>query len=113
MTDTTTLVLGGGIGGLTVATQLRRLTPPSHRIVVIERNKSFAACVSKLWVMTGEREDRSEGERDLADLAGTGIEMVAAEITAIDPVARTVQTTVGPFEGDYVCVALYSLGFFL
>ena len=106
MADATTLVLGGGIGGLTLATQLRRLTPDDHRIVVIEREQRFAAGLSKLWVMTGERADRSEGERSLADLAALGIEVVEAEVTAIDPSARTVETSAGTFEGDYLCVAL-------
>ncbi len=106
MSDSTTLVLGGGIGGLTAASQLRRLAPADHRIVVIERSQSFAACMSKLWVMTGERKDRGEGERELAKLDGLGIEVVQAEITAIDPAARIVQTTAGAFEGDYICIAL-------
>lgn len=83
MAGATTLVLGGGIGGLTVATQLRRLAPPDHRVVVIERSASFAACMSKLWVMTGERADKHEGERALADLAATGIEVVRAEISTL------------------------------
>ena len=106
MSSGTTLVLGGGIGGLTMASHLRRLAPSDHRIVVIERSERFAACMSKLWVMTGERKDRSEGERDLAELASTGIEVLQAEITSIDPVARTVQTSARTIEGDCICIAL-------
>ena len=106
MSRSTTLVLGGGIGGLTMAGHLRRLAPSDHRIVVIERSERFAACMSKLWVMTGERKDRSEGERDLAELASTGIEVLQAEITSIDPVARTVRMSAGTLAGDYICIAL-------
>jgi sulfide:quinone oxidoreductase len=106
MSAKTVLVLGGGIGGLTAATHLRRLSPPDLRIVVIERKQAFSVCMSKLWVMTGERRDPGEGERELSRLASTGIEFVHADIEAIDPTAKTVRTSAGTIEGDYIIVAL-------
>jgi sulfide:quinone oxidoreductase len=105
MSEQTVLVLGGGIGGLTTATHLRRLAP-EHRVVLIERSPTFAACMSHLWVMTGERPDVSEGERELAALSTKDIEVVQAEITAIDPVTRSIETSAGAFEGDTLVVAL-------
>ena len=106
MSGKTVLVLGGGIGGLTAATHLRRVAPTGTRIVVIEKSETFSVCMSKLWVMTGERKDPGEGERELSRLAGAGIEIVQADIEAIDPTARTVRTTASTMEGDYVIVAL-------
>ena len=106
MSRKTILVLGGGIGGLTAASHLRRLSPAEHRIVVIERKHAFSLCMSNLWVMTGERKDPRDGERELSRLASTGIEVVQAEIQAIDPAAKTVQTTAGTLEGDYIILAL-------
>ena len=106
MSEQTVLVLGGGIGGLTAATHLRRLSPSEHRIVLVERSQTFAACMSHLWVMTGERRDVAEGQRDLSQLTASGIEVVQAEILAIDPGARSVETTAGTLEGDYLIVAL-------
>ena len=105
MSKQTVLVLGGGIGGLTAATHLRRLSF-EHRVVLIERSATFAACMSHLWVMTGERPDITEGQRDLSQLAVSGIEVVQAEIEAIDPVARSVETTAGTFAGDSLVVSL-------
>jgi sulfide:quinone oxidoreductase len=105
MSKQTVLVLGGGIGGLTAATHLRRLSA-EHRVVLIERSPTFAACMSHLWVMTGERPDLTEGQRDLSQLAASGIEVVQAEIQAIDPVARKVETSAGAFAGDSLIVAL-------
>jgi len=106
MTEQTVLVLGGGVGGVTAATHLRRLSPSKHRVVLIERSPTFAACMSHLWVMTGERTDVAEGRRDLDGLANKDIEVVQAEIEAIDPTGRSVQTSAGVFGGDYIVVAL-------
>jgi sulfide:quinone oxidoreductase len=107
MSGKTVLVLGGGIGGLTAASHLRRLSSSAQpRIVLIERKRTFSVCMSNMWVMTGERMDTVEGERELSRLASTGIEVVRAEIQAIDPAAKVVRTTVGTFEGDYIVIAL-------
>jgi len=106
MSGKAVVILGGGIGGLTAAGRLRRLLPAEHRIVVVERNRTFAACMANMWLMTGERGDASEGERELAALAEKGIETVEAEIRRIDPAGRCVETSAGNLEGDYLVVAL-------
>ena len=106
MTGKTILILGGGLGGITAAGALRRLCGSEHRIVVIERNAKFSLCMANLWLMTGERQRPEEGERDLTQLAERGIEWLHAEIEAIDPVTRTVRTSVGTVAGDYLVIAL-------
>ncbi len=107
MSGKTILILGGGIGGLTAATHLRRLSSPAEpRIVVVERKQSFSVCMANLWIMTGERKDPVEGERELSSLASASLEVVQADIQAIDPAAKTVQTTAGTLEGDYIIVSL-------
>jgi sulfide:quinone oxidoreductase len=107
MSSKTVLILGGGIGGLTAASHLRRLSSPAEpRIVVIERKRTFSAPMSNLWVMTGERKDPREGERELSRLATAGVEVIQGDIEAIDPAAKTVQTTAGTLEGDYIIIAL-------
>ena len=106
MTGKTILILGGGLGGITAAGALRRLCGSEHRIVVIERKAKFSLCMANLWLMTGERQRPEEGERDLTQLAERGIEWLHAEIEAIDPVTRTVRTSVGTVVGDYLVIAL-------
>lgn len=106
MSGKTILILGGGLGGITAAGALRRLCGPEHRVVVIERNATFSLRMANLWLMSGERQRREEGERDLSRLADRGIEWQRAEIEAIDPVARTVRTSAGSLTGDYLVVAL-------
>ena len=106
MSEKTVLVLGGGLGGLMAASHLRRLSSPEHRIVVIEKKETFSLCMANLWLMTGERQAPEEGERELSKLATTGIEFVHGDIQAIDPAAKTVQTTAGALQGDYIIIAL-------
>lgn len=55
MTGKTILVLGGGVGGLTAANELRRLLAQEHRIVLIEKDSQHAFAPSFLWLMTGDR----------------------------------------------------------
>jgi sulfide:quinone oxidoreductase len=106
MSGRTILVLGGGLGGVTAAHHLRRLLAPEHRVVLIEKKQSFSLCMANLWLMTGERQDPREGERDLSGLTERGIEVVNGEIQAIDLEAKAVRTSTGTLEGDYLLVAL-------
>jgi sulfide:quinone oxidoreductase len=72
------VVLGGGLGGVTAATQIRRLLPAQHRVVLVERKQSFSLCMANLWLMTGERAEPQAGERRLEALTRQGIEVVQA-----------------------------------
>jgi sulfide:quinone oxidoreductase len=106
MTGKTTLILGGGWGGLTAAHHLRGLLPPEHRIVVIERSATFSLGVSNLHLMTGERESVQQIQRDMATMKRPGIEWVHAEVQTIDPQNRSVETDAGTLDGDYLVLAL-------
>src|SRR3989337_2738862 len=100
------LILGGGLGGLMAASHLRRLLPREHDVVVVEKKETFSLCMSNLWLMTGERATPEEGQRELAELAKKGIDWVRAEVETLDPTERTVQTSAGTLDGDYLVVAL-------
>ena len=106
MSGPTTLILGGGWGGLTAAHHLRGLLSPEHRIVVVERNDTFGLGVSNLWLMTGEREGLDQVRRDMHMLKSQGIEWVHAEASSFDPETRAVDTAAGRLAGDYVVLAL-------
>jgi len=106
MSGRTALVLGGGLGGLTAANHLRRLLAPEHRVVLIEKNQTFSLCMANLWLMTGERKDPREGERDLSKIGERGVELIHGTVDAIDPTTRTVGTSAGTVQGDYLIVAL-------
>jgi sulfide:quinone oxidoreductase len=105
MARRTVLVLGGGVGGLITANELRRELDPADRVVVIERERRHLFQPSLLWLMVGRRR-RDQIERPLRELLAPGVELVEAEVRSIDPVARRVETTAGVLEGDALVAAL-------
>jgi len=101
----TTLVLGGGIGGMVAANEMRRQLPSTHRVVLVEKNAQHAFAPSFLWLMTGDREPH-QIRRPLAGLLRRGVELVQAEVLGIDPVLRKVRTSAAEIPYDHVVVAL-------
>ncbi|MCC7016939.1 MAG: NAD(P)/FAD-dependent oxidoreductase, partial [Rhodospirillales bacterium] len=90
------VIVGGGFGGATVATELRRLAPTAET-VLIEPFDSFIPGSSALEVAFGAR-TIEQASRPYAGLAKLGVRVVKAEAQAIDPVVKTVATTAGTFE---------------
>lgn len=105
MPASTTLILGAGFGGIVCANTLRRLLPSEHRIVLIEKGSAFSFGAAKISVALGEKRP-AEIMSPLGALSKRGIELVTADITRIDPVRRSVDTTKGSFQGDHLVVAL-------
>lgn len=105
MASRTVLVLGGGVGGLVTANELRRRLDPADRVVFVERERRHLFQPSLLWLMVGRRR-RDQIERPLRELLARGVELIEAEVNSIDPAARRIETTAGAFTGDALVVAL-------
>ncbi len=101
----TTLILGGGFGGLACARALRAKTPDNHRIVVVDRAPLFFVGATKTWLALGKR-TAEEITRPRGSLLPAGIELVQADITRIDAASREVHTTAGTLHGDDLVIAL-------
>lgn len=104
---TTTLILGGGFGGLTCARALRAALPPEHKIIVVDRAPLFFVGATKTWVMLGEK-STEEITRQRAKLLPEGVDLVQADVMRIDAATREAQTTAGTFRGDHLVIALGS-----
>ena len=101
----TVLILGGGVGGLVTANELRAKLSKEHRIVLVDRETTFVFSPSFLWLMTGGR-TAPNISRPLARLQKKGIELIRGEIEAIDPKQRQVVVQGQTLPGDYIVLAL-------
>jgi len=99
------IILGAGFGGLELSTRLSEEFGGEADVVLIDKADGFVFGFSKLDVMFG-RTTADAVRHSYADVVKPGVQFVQAEITAIDPAVKRVDTTEGPFEGDIVVVAL-------
>lgn len=104
MVDAKGLILGGGFGGLTVASEIRNSRKAGVEITVVDRRGEFSMGLSKLWVLAGYRGDDNVGDRAL--LRRKGIHFVKDEIAQIDADRRIVKTSSPVLAYDYLVVAL-------
>jgi sulfide:quinone oxidoreductase len=107
MKEASILVLGGGVGGLTVASELARLVGSKHKITLVDRRAEFHECVNSLWAITQEVTDYNAICADVsATLGKQGVDFVKAEVRRIDPAAKTVETDSETIRADYLVIAL-------
>lgn len=105
MTDLTIAVLGGGVGGLTAANELRRLLGSEHRVVLVDRRADHLFAASLLWLMVGGRRPE-QLSRPLRDLVRRGVEVLRADVRGIDTERRAIVTEDGELRYDELVVAL-------
>jgi sulfide:quinone oxidoreductase len=101
----TILILGGGLGGIVVASLLRKRLPRQHRVVLVERESRHVFPPSLLWLMVGRRTEE-QISRPLARLERRGIELVYGEIERINPSARSAHVSGQEISADYLVIAL-------
>jgi len=99
------LVLGGGIGGLVAANELRRQLGQEHEVALVDRRDRHLWQSSMPWVMIGTRTE-SQITRRLTLLNKKGINTIKAEIEQIDIANKKVVTSVGTLLYDYLVVSL-------
>ncbi len=99
----TVLILGGGTGGLVAAHRLRRLLNREHRVVLVDRSRSYSYAPSYTWVALGKR-DGSRITRDLKSLQKKGIDVRIGDVHGIDLANKKVR--VGEQEIPYDCLVV-------
>jgi sulfide dehydrogenase [flavocytochrome c] flavoprotein chain len=83
------LVVGGGWGGATAAKYIRVWSGGAIDVTLIERNAQFVSCPMSNLVVGGSKQ-MSDITRDYAGLREHGVQVLIDEVTAIDPVKKTV-----------------------
>ncbi|TET98317.1 MAG: NAD(P)/FAD-dependent oxidoreductase [Anaerolineales bacterium] len=105
MKGKTILVLGGGVGGVVTANALREHLASEHRIVVVDKRAEYIFTPSLPWLMVGWRQ-LGQLTKDLRRLLRPGIEVVQAEVKAIDPDRSRVRAGGEELAYDYLVLAL-------
>lgn len=105
MTATTTVILGGGVGGLVTANELRQRLGAEHRVVLVDKDANHVFWPSLLWLQVGLREPRAI-TRELAVLERKNIQVIRSEVDSIDPAQRTVRVAGQNLEADFLVVSL-------
>ena len=105
MAGKTIVILGGGVGGLVTANELRERLGKEHRVILVDREARHIFWPSLLWVQVGLR-DPDKIVRDLARLEKKGIEVLKGEVESIDPERKTVRVDNAELAADYVVISL-------
>src|SRR5271157_2249292 len=105
MNTKTIVILGGGVGGIVAANELRHKLPYEHKVVLSEKNTEHAFAPSFLWLMTGDRK-ADKITKPVRTLVRSGVEVIHSEVTGIDIPNQRITTTAQPVSFDYLIVAL-------
>jgi sulfide:quinone oxidoreductase len=105
MTAKSVLVVGGNFGGLTAALELKHELGGDVDVTVVSASDRFLFNPSLIWLPFGKRraDDITFGLEPVFSQHEIGFEH--AEVTAIDPAARTVSTAYGSHRYDYLVLA--------
>jgi len=104
------VVVGGGIGGLTVAQNIKMNDPENKiEVIVLERNAKYFACPMSNTLFGEIKEVQEAGinflyDYDLAE-KNHNIDVIITEVIDADIKRKTITTTSGVIDYDYVVVA--------
>lgn len=102
---TKTLVLGGGVGGVVVATELRKALPREHSVSLVEKDSDYCFSPSYLWLMTNDRTPK-QISRPMKGITKHGVELLQGNISTISPESRTITMNGASHSADYLVVSL-------
>jgi sulfide:quinone oxidoreductase len=104
MAGKTIVILGGGVGGLVAARELRSRLGREHRVVLVDRDGRHVFWPSLLWLQVGVREPKNL-VRDLSRLERKGIEVVRGTATRIGPAEKALEVDGRQLAADYLVLS--------
>ena len=99
------VILGGGVGGLVAASQLKARVKDKVSVTLIDRKKFFEFPPSFPWLVMGARKP-DEVRRELAPLEKKGVRIRREEVVGLDLPGKVVRTASEPLPYDYLVIAL-------
>ena len=105
MNGKTTIILGGGSGGVVVANKLRKKLNPEHRIVLINKEDNHIFYPSLPWLIFGWRRPE-QIQRNLNSLNKKGIEFLKGAVQKIHTDKKSVVVNDKEIPYDYLVASL-------
>ena len=99
------LILGGGFGGLELATTLSEALGDDVEVTLIDKNDAFVFGYSKLDIMFGRTAPEAV-RLPYREIAKSGVRVLQETVTSIDPERRRVETDAGEHDADVLIIAL-------
>jgi sulfide:quinone oxidoreductase len=99
------VILGGGIGGIVTARDLRKHLGNQHRIILVDKNAFHTFQPSYFWMVIGWRTPATI-TKPFTPLEKYGIEFHQGTVCAILPEERKVVTDTGTLSFDYLVIAI-------
>lgn len=99
------VILGGGFGGLTIASELAARKFRSVEITLVEQRTNYIMGLAKLWALDGRR-PLDAGRRDYREVEPRGIHLVRGAVRNIDLERRRVRVDRTEHDYDVLVVAL-------
>ena len=99
------IILGGGMGGLVAANELRKKAGKNVRIALIDKSQTHIYAPSFLYLMLGKRQP-DKIQKPLSLLRRKGIEFINEEIIKIDPINKLIKTQKQSLQYDYLIISL-------
>ena len=105
MAERRIVVLGGGVGGLVVANQLRKRLSSEHQVIVVERSPRHYFAPSYVWLAMGWRKQEAIS-RAVSRLLARGVQLIQGEVSQIDTGGKKVYVGDDEVPYDYLVMAL-------
>ena len=99
------VILGGGSGGVVVATNLGRKLGDQHDVILVDKRADHLFMPAFLFVMVGERQPR-DITRSLSRLEKRRVKFIQSEVLGIDPQRQQVELQNQKLDYDYLIVSL-------
>lgn len=99
------LILGGGIGGIVIANQLRKKIRKEYNLILIDKNEKHVFYPSLLWLLFGQRSEE-DIQKDFSCLKNKGIEFVQGEIEEISVDKNTTKVNGKNIDYKYLVISL-------